>query len=198
MQNDIKGVVRAEGDILPLCNKVFSELLQGQYRVPIPSPEESLLARHASSLLVEYTIALSQLGGTRSEEFTSVILPQAQPVVEAIGHAIAYSAAVKANLPKPILDVYESSVIRQDTAWYSEHGMTRVAQRIREGNAVSSMILELPKFLSALEIENYVAAPVISDPQWKAYLAGLTVYTGNASPSELISCSTMSAMTTKM
>jgi acyl-CoA oxidase len=191
IQNDTKGVVIAEGDLVPLCSKVFSELLQGQYRVPIPAPEESLLARHASSRLAECTEALSQVGGTRSAGFTSVILPQAQPVIEAIGHAIAYAAAAKANLPKPILDIYESSIIRQDPAWYSEHGMPRTAQRIREDKAVSSFIPELPKFLSALEIENYVAAPVVSDARWKAYLSLLIVYSGHASPSELISCSTI-------
>ena len=198
-QNDTKGIVIAEGDLVPLCNKVFSELLQGQYSLPIAVPEESLLARHASSLLAECTEALSQLGsGTRSQQFMSVILPQAQPVVEAIGHAIAYSAAVKANLPKPILDVYESSVIRQDPAWYSEHGMPRSAQRIRENKAVSSLIPELPKYLSALEIENYVMAPVISDSRWKAYLSLLIVYNGSASPSELVSCSATPMMTAKL
>ena len=156
------------------------------------------MAQHASSLLAEYTEALSQLGGTRSQGYASIILPQAQPVVEAIGHAIAYSAAVKANLPKPILDVYECSVIRQDPAWYSEHGIPRAAQRIREDMAISSMIPELPKFLSALEIENYVAAPIISDSRWKTYLAELTVYSGNASPSELMSCSAMPEVVAKM
>ena len=116
----------------------------------------------------------------------------------AIGHAMAYSAAVKANLPKPILDVYESSVIRQDPAWYSEHGMPRSAQRIRENKAVSSLIPELPKYLSALEIENYVMAPVISDSRWKAYLSLLIVYNGSASPSELVSCSATPMMTAKL
>jgi acyl-CoA oxidase len=191
IQNDTKGVVIAEGDLVPLCSKVFSELLQGQYRVPMPGPKESLLARHASSRLAECTEALSQVGGTRSADFTSVILPQAQPVIEAIGHAIAYAAAVKANLPQPILDIYESSIIRQDPAWYSEHGMPRTSQQIREDKAVSTFIPELPEFLSALEIEKYVAAPVVSDARWKAYLSLLIVYSGDASPSELISCSTI-------
>jgi hypothetical protein len=193
VKNDTKGVVIAEGDLVPLCNKVFSELLQGQYRIPIPGPEESLLARHASSRLEECTEALSRLGGVRSKEFKSVILPQAQGVIEAIGHAIAYAAAAKANIPKPILDVYESSVVKQDPAWYSEHGMSRAAQAIREDTAVSSLIPELPKFLSALEIENYVTAPVVSNSRWKAYLAWLTVYDGNATPSELVSCGAMPA-----
>ena len=193
VQNDTKGVVIAEGDLVPLCNKVFSELLQGQYHIPIPDDEESLLARHASSLLEENTKALSRLGGTRTNEFMSVILPRAQPVVEAIGHAIAYSAAAKADISKPILDVYESSAIRQDPAWYSEHGMSREAQGNREDKAISSLIQELPTFLSALEIENYVTAPVVSDSKWKAYLTWLTMYNGNATPSELISCSPMPA-----
>ncbi|KAF4612701.1 hypothetical protein D9613_011755 [Agrocybe pediades] len=74
----------------------------------------------------------------RSDAFTFLILSQSQTVIEAIGHALAYTAAVKAGLPQPILDVYKCAIIRQDPAWYSEQAsITRMEQRLREDAAVS-------------------------------------------------------------
>lgn len=150
----------------------------------MPDPSESLLAAHATSLLEENIQLYSQLQcDHRSEAFNSLILPQSQPVIEAIGHALAYSAAQKAGLPRPVLDVYESSVIRQDPAWYSEEGgLSRLSQRRREDAAISSMLPNLSTYLSALNIEEYVSAPIISDDSWKTYLGQLPVHTGNASP----------------
>ncbi|KAF8956577.1 acyl-CoA oxidase [Flammula alnicola] len=184
IENDGKGVIIAEGDVLTLCIRLFSELLQGHFEVPLPDPSESLLAQHAASLLQEnHNLFTSLKCEHRSDAFNSLILPQSQNVVEAIGHALAYSAAVKAGLPKPILDIYESAVIRQDPAWYSEEAkISRMEQRIREDAAVSSFMPHLDTFLGQLGIENYVSAPIVSDKEWKVYLESLTVYSGSAIP----------------
>jgi hypothetical protein len=102
-------------------------------------------------------------------------------VIEAIGHALAYSAALKAKLPQPILDVYESAVVRQDPAWYSEEAnLSRKKQRTREDAAVSSMIPQLSSYISQLNIEKYISAPIVSDAAWKEYLESLPVHTGTA------------------
>lgn len=183
LQNDAKGVIIAEGDVLTLCIRLFSELLQGHFEIPLPNPSESLLARHAASLLQENQDLFASIHGEhRSEAFNSLILPQSQVVVEAIGHALAYSAGVSAGLPKPIMDVYEAAVVRQDPAWYSEEGITRMDQRRREDAAVSSFMPHLDDFLTQLNIERYVSAPIVSDDSWKGYLNALTVHSGNAVP----------------
>jgi acyl-CoA oxidase len=183
IENDAKGVIIAEGDVLTLCIRLFSELLQGHFEIPLPNPSESLLARHAASLLQENQDLFASIHGEhRSEAFNSLILPQSQVVVEAIGHALAYSAAASAGLPKPILDVYEAAVIRQDPAWYSEEGITRMDQRKREDAAISSFMPHLDDFLTQLNIEKYVSAPIVSDDSWKGYLDALTVHSGNAVP----------------
>lgn len=184
IENDGKGVIIAEGDVLTLCIRLFSELLQGHFEVPIPHASESLLDKHAASLLQENRDLFTSLKCEhRSNAFNSLILPQAQIVVESIGHALAYSAAMKAGLPKPILDVYEAAVIRQDSAWYSEEvRISRMDQRIREDAAVSSFMPHLDTFLTQLDIVNYVSAPIVTDKAWKDYLANLTVYTGRAIP----------------
>ena len=123
-------------------------------------------------------------GGHRGDSFNALILPQSQAVIEAIGHGLAYSAALKAKLPQPILDVYECAVIRQDPAWYSEEaGLSRMKQRIREDAAVSSMVPNLASYISQLNIEKYVSAPIVSDTTWKEYLELLPVHSGTAIPS---------------
>lgn len=177
-------MIIAEGDILPLCIRLFSELVLQRYEFPLPNPEESLLARHASALIEENIQLLHSLQcDHRSDAFNSLILPQSQIVIEAIGHALAYTAAIRANLPQPILDIYECSVIRQDPAWYSENaGISRLNQRVREDKAISSMIPQLDTYLVALDVEKYVSAPIVSDAAWKEYLAELPVFVGDAIP----------------
>lgn len=184
IENDGKGVIIAEGDVLTLCIRLFSELLLQRYHVPLPDAAESLLARHAASLLEENIQLLEMLKGDhRSDSFNSLVLPQSQNVVEAIGHALAYSAALKANLPQPILDVYECAVVRQDPAWYSEQaGLSQMKQRLREDAAISSMLPQLASYISFLNIEKYVSAPIVSDAAWKAYLDDLPVHSGTAIP----------------
>ncbi|KAH7890445.1 acyl-CoA oxidase [Phlebopus sp. FC_14] len=184
IENDGKGVIIAEGDVLTLCIRLFSELLLERYRIPLPDASESLLAHHATSLLEENIELLHQLhGGHRSDAFNSLILPQAEPAIEAMGHALAYSAGLRSGLPRPILDVYECSVIRRDPAWYSENaGLTRSIQRIREDEAVTSALSHLDTYLNDLGVAEYVSAPIVSDEAWKSYYEALPVFTGNAVP----------------
>ncbi|EEB90499.1 hypothetical protein MPER_11288, partial [Moniliophthora perniciosa FA553] len=185
--NDAKGVIIAEGDVVPLCIRLFSELLQGRYQVPLPPPESSLLAQHAWSVLDENTQLLHSIDDHRSDSFNCLILPQSQSAIEAIGHAMAYAAAAEAKLPQPILDIYECSVIRQDPAWYSEQaGLTRMDQRLREDAAITSAMLHLDDYLQDLRIENYVSAPIVSDESWKLYASSLPTYTGNTSPTPAV------------
>jgi len=176
-------MIIAEGDILTLCIRLFSELLIGRYEVSMPAAEESLLAHHAVSLMQENRrIAKRITGGNhRSNAFNSIILPQSESVIEAMGHADAYSEARKSNIPQPILDVYECAVIRRDPAWYSEvAGLSQFDQRIREDKAVTSFMPHLPRYLADLEIDKYVVAPIVSDASWKKYLSELPVFRGNA------------------
>ncbi|KAK0454282.1 acyl-CoA oxidase [Armillaria borealis] len=175
-----QGAVVAEGEILTLCIRLFSELLLKRYTIALPDADESLLAQHAHGLMEENGQLLAGIGDHRSKEFNSLILPQSQPVIEALGHAFAYSAAKKANVPQPILDVYECAVIRQDPAWYSEVGVPRVQQRMREDRAVSSMLPHLRAYISGMNMAEFATAPIVSNETWQAYVYELPVYTGNA------------------
>ena len=183
-QNDLKGVVVAEGDVRTLCIRLFSELLLERYQMPLPDTSDSLLAEHALSLFEENKALLQKLPrGHRDPAFNTLILPQAEYAVEAMGHAMAYSAALRGGLPKPILDVYECAVVRCDPAWYAEQGgLTRYQQRVREDDAVTRAVPHLATYLDDLNIEAYVSAPIVSDAAWKAYFGAMSVFRGSAQP----------------
>lgn len=172
----------AEGDILTLCTRLFTELLLVKYEFALPHSTESLLANHASSLLDEERRLLDRFGDQGYiDTLNNFTLPQSQTVIEAIGHAMAYFAAKQANVPEAILDMYESTVMRQDSAWYANiNGISRVEQRVLEDQAVTSIMPRLAEYLDGLGIEKYVSAPIVSDARWKQYLAELPVCTGNA------------------
>lgn len=172
----------ADGDILTLCTRLFSELVLAKYEFALPRPTESLLAHHAFSLIAEERQLVTSFGTQRySDAFNNLTLPQSQIAVEAIGQAMAFSAAKQANLPQTILDMYECTAIRQDSAWYSDvGGISRMDQRVREEKAVTAMIPQLSEYLDGLGIENYVSAPIVSDEKWKQYLEELPVCAGNA------------------
>lgn len=185
-QNDAKGAVIAEGELLTLSIRLFSELLLGRYSVDIPAAEESLLARHAHGLMAENAQMLASIGDHRSPDFNTLILPQSQLVIEAIGHAFAYSEAKKANLPLPILEMYECVAMRHDPAWYAEAGLSRAEQRMKDDRAVTMMLPNIQTYLTALNVAEFITAPIISDTAWKEYVAGLPTHTGRAVSSDEI------------
>ena len=101
--------------------------------------------------------------------------------MNAIGHALAYSAAVDAGVAQPLLDVFECAVIRLDAVWYSEcAGLSSFEQRMREDRASAAVTPRLEEYLRELTIARYVRAPIVSDAEWKAYVKLLPTYSGNA------------------
>ncbi|KAH0828678.1 acyl-CoA oxidase [Lanmaoa asiatica] len=183
-ENDCKSIVIAEGDVLTLCIRLFSELLLQRYQMPLLDASESLLARHARFVTRgEQSVAAAVIRGSSQRSLQLLILPQAEHTIEAMGHSMAYSAGVQRGLPKPILDIYECAVIRRDPAWYSEKGgLTRHDQRVREDRAVTSAMPHLAAYLDDLNIEAYVSAPIVSDAAWKKYYGAMPVFKGNAMP----------------
>lgn len=120
---------------------------------------------------------LSKLvGGHRSEDYQYSILPRSEHTITAFGHALAYEAARKSNVPKELLDVYECGVIRLDSAWYVEHGMGRQEQATRDIRALRSAMPHLNRYLSDLGIEEYVRAMIVEKGWMKNELETLTMY----------------------
>ncbi|EKM77620.1 hypothetical protein AGABI1DRAFT_108106 [Agaricus bisporus var. burnettii JB137-S8] len=182
LENDAKGAIIAEGDVLTLCIRLFSELLLGRYQIPLPPSSESLLASHASSIFQENLLLFETLKcDHRSPTFNSLLLPQAELVIESMGHALAYSSALKSDIPKYVLDMYECAVISRDSAWYTEQaGLGRMEQRKREDKAVEGMLPHFSELVTSLDVGETLRAPIVEDGLWKRYLERLTVHSGNA------------------
>lgn len=110
----------------------------------------------------------------RSDDFDRVILPECQPLVQAIGHRMAYEAAVTANVDPCLIDVYVASCVKLDSAWYVENlGLSRLEQREMEGKAIDAMFPRLEEFLELTEVEPYISAPIVSEEKWNGYISGL-------------------------
>ncbi|RPD54060.1 acyl-CoA oxidase [Lentinus tigrinus ALCF2SS1-6] len=181
METDAHGIIIAEGDVLSLCIRLYNELLLGRYSIPAPVHNDTLLWKHAEGLMRGAREYLATCNDHRSEKANAFVLPLAEAGVSAIGHALAYSAAVDAGIPKPLLDVFECAVVRLDAVWYSESaGLSSFEQRMREDRASAAVMPRLDEYLRDLQIARYVRAPIVSDAAWKAYVKILPTHSGNA------------------
>ncbi|KAI2727857.1 hypothetical protein DTO012A7_6069 [Penicillium roqueforti] len=187
MELEMRGASTAEGDIRVLAIRLASELLLGRYQMPPPNDSTSPIARHEASLFSEARDLLQQgaKGIHRSERFNRNILPLALPLVEAIGHRMAYEAAIDANVDPSLLNLYESVVLKEDSAWYVEQGgLSREIQREMEAQAVDVLLPRMNDLLRASGVQPYSNAPMTSKMLWNDFVSGLEVFSGDA-PSDL-------------
>lgn len=174
---EMRGIAIAEGDNLALSIRLATEILLGRYALPPPADPQCLLARHEASLISEARSILSTLSSHRSPDFNRLILPMCMPLVEAIGHRMAYDASVAAQVPQCLIDLFVASVIKMDAAWYSEvGGITRRNQAFLVDKAVTAMSADLEYHIQSLDAEPYVTAPISSSHKWEDFVAGLPTY----------------------
>ncbi|KAF9478470.1 hypothetical protein BDN70DRAFT_808726 [Pholiota conissans] len=175
---DMRGAAIAEGDILGLSVRFAVEILIGRIKLPKSRYPDSLLARHEASIFQELRDALAtRFKHHRDPEFQALVLPQCQGLIEAVGHRMAYDAAVADGLDQRILDMFVASVVREDRSWYSEAGgLSRAKQVDFERSAMKAMLPSLDALLTELRIENYCHAPIISEEGWQKYVDGLPTF----------------------
>lgn len=179
LEMDIRGFSIAEGDILVTCIGLFSELLQGRYALPQPSHPDSLLARHAAGVFARCKDLLAGIKGHRNDTYNSLVLPQSELGMRALGEAYAYGAAAEAGVPAPLLALFELFIVKLDPLWYAEHeGLTDTVFRRREDAAVRAALPGLKDYVDALEAREYVTAPIVSDESWDAWVKQLPVQAG--------------------
>lgn len=164
-----------------------SELLIGRYEMPAAADPTSLLARHEAGLFDEARQVVANLGaGHRSEGFNRLVLPLCQPLIEAIGHRMAYDAAVKAKINPDLLALYVAGVVKHDSSWYVEHlALGRRAQQEMEDRALTAALPKLEEFLEATNARPYCIAPIVSDDAWERFVDNLPHFGGEA-PQDLI------------
>ncbi|KAH7910118.1 hypothetical protein BJ138DRAFT_143157 [Hygrophoropsis aurantiaca] len=179
LEADGRGVIIAEGDVLPLCIRLFTELLLNRYTIPTPTQTKSILWQRAVSNLEACRRVLHQIpGGHRSEEYNK-LLPLAEPSIAALGHALAYSAAIDSHLPEPITSMFECVVSRLGRA-------PSIKQCVQEDAAISRALPLLEEYLSQLNVRQYITAPILTDQRWKGYLKSLSTSHGNAEGDKIV------------
>ncbi|KAL4924190.1 putative acyl-CoA oxidase [Aspergillus undulatus] len=182
MELELRAIGTAEGDIRVLAIRLASELLLGRYEIPPPRSPDSPVARHETSLFAEARETLHSINGThRSEECNRNILPLSLPLVQAIGHRMAYEAAVKSSIDPRLIALYEAGVILEDSAWYAEKGnINRQVQREMEAQAVDALFPHLERLVAETGAEAYSTAPMASSKRWDEFVAGLEQFRGDA------------------
>ena len=169
------------------CNSLLrtglaTELLIGRYSMPTPADPSSLLARHEAGLFEEARRIMADLGMRhRSNGFNRLILPLCQPIVEAIGHRMAYEAAVKAKVDPNLLALFVAAVIKHDFSWYVEHlELRRRQQQEMEDRALEALLPKLEQLLEATNVKSYCLAPIVSDQAWDKFVESLPCFKGEA------------------
>jgi acyl-CoA oxidase len=177
LHNELRGAQIAEGDILGLSIRFSMDLLLGRIEAPPSSNLESLLSKHEASMISDMRAELAQFSsGSRDPAFESRFTPRALPLIEAVGHRMAYEAAVQSGLERSIIDLFIASVVKLDPAWYSETvGLSRRAQIDMEFDSATILYPQLSELTERLEASAYVTAPIVSEDKWQGYVDALPV-----------------------
>ncbi|KAI0818486.1 acyl-CoA dehydrogenase NM domain-like protein [Trametes gibbosa] len=180
LHNDMRGIAITEGDILGLAVRLVNELLIGRYTMPTPANANSLLAQHEAGMFAELRDIVKTAPGHRSEEVNRLVLPYCQPLTEAMGHRMAYDAAVAEGVHPALIDLYVANVVKLDSAWYAEFaGHGRAAQHAMEARAMDEVLPMLGELVKDMDVFAYVNAPLVSDERWSAFVDDLKVHEGN-------------------
>lgn len=193
----LRGASIAEGDALVLCIRFASELITGKCTLKPPRDPACPLARHEAGILAEARAKVASFAGTNhNSEFNSYILPRCKTIVMAIGHRMAYEAAVSSGqVSQELLKMFEAHCITQDSSWYVENtDLTREALFDLEKKAVDGMIPLVGELVEEIGERRgaraWVTSPIVGDDAWQAFLNRLPecsdpVSTGQARSSRL-------------
>ncbi|KAF7356178.1 hypothetical protein MVEN_00949100 [Mycena venus] len=174
MHASLLGLSTAEGDVLGLCIRLVSELLQERYHVPSSTHPTSLLALHEQGLFAENRAILAKISGHRSADFNNLVLPKSEQIVRAIGHRMAYDAAVDAGLDPRITSLYLATAVKLDSAWYSENAdLPRHLQDAQENEAICAALPCLDEWLVKTGVERHSQVPILSESNWATFVEGL-------------------------
>lgn len=171
-----------------------SELLLGKYTLPATTNPTSLLAQHEAGLFKELRALISIMPHHYSPAFDRSILPECMNLIQAIGHRMAYDAAIARGMDPALIELYVASCIKLDSAWYVENlnaaagfgisGLSRMEQREMEAKAVDRVYERMEEFLGRMDVEHVITAPCVTEEAWKEYVEGLETFTGPLDPDE--------------
>ncbi|OQE96238.1 hypothetical protein PENNAL_c0001G08606 [Penicillium nalgiovense] len=143
----------AEGEILILCIRLATEILLGRYEIPNAIKPNSLIAKHEVGYIGELKRLLGNIEeGHRSEAYNSRLLPHCRSLIPAIGHRMAYEAAVDMGVDPDLLALYEAGVVKTDSSWYVENlGLSRTDQFEMECKTADDLVPRVGELLDRLD-----------------------------------------------
>ncbi|CAG7972795.1 unnamed protein product, partial [Penicillium nalgiovense] len=143
----------AEGEILILCIRLATEILLGRYEIPNAIKPNSLIAKHEVGYIGELKRLLGNIEeGHRSEAYNSRLLPHCRSLILAIGHRMAYEAAVDMGVDPDLLALYEAGVVKTDSSWYVENlGLSRTDQFEMECKTADDLVPRVGELLDRLD-----------------------------------------------
>jgi acyl-CoA oxidase len=161
-------------------SELATEMLLGRYSVPAPKNPKGLLALHEAGLYEESHAILSSVSNHRSDDVNRLILPQCQTLIEAMGHRMAYEAAVLAQVPQDLIDLYLASVVKLDLAWYCENtGLRRKAFAEMETKALDAILPQTASYIGKMRMEPWITCKIVSDERWNAFVDSCPVFEGS-------------------
>lgn len=191
IQSDLRGSGVAEGDILGISIRFAVDLALGRITPPPSSNPKSRLACHEAGVVSQIRSCLyrnqgpseENSGSHRRRQIEATILPLCVPLIQAVGHRMAYDAAIEASVDPTLIGIYLSSAILSDPAWYSEANdpsirLSRSEQLEMQLAVCTKGVARLEEWLDKLEIEPYVLASIVSEEKWDAYEQTLEIFGG--------------------
>ena len=146
-----------------------------------------MLALHENGLLERCREVLSRGTDHRAPEVNKSVLPYCQRIVEAIGHRMAYDAAVSVGLSQGLIDLFVASIVQLDQAWYSENvGFNTLQQEDLQGKALDAILPHVEDLVRAFSVDRYVSAPIVSDKAWDTFVDDLEVFGGRSRVSRVL------------
>ncbi|EXA29911.1 hypothetical protein FOVG_18663 [Fusarium oxysporum f. sp. pisi HDV247] len=180
----------AEGDTLVLCIRLVSELLGSKLQLPACQNALAPLAQQEHRLMTEIQARLTEIGGYgkhRTEAFNQHILPFCRPLVETIGHRMAYEAAQCSGISPDPLELYErlstgKALIRLPAQDVSKVGCGDPLLDQQYETIIAKIRSEA---LCHDPIDDYVTAPIVSEEKWENFTESLLCF---SPPTSLDKC----------
>ncbi|KID78187.1 Acyl-coenzyme A oxidase 1 [Metarhizium brunneum] len=185
LASSFRGNLIAEGDFSLVCSRLVSELLLGRQSIPKARNPTSLLAKHEYGVWKEAACQakaiLSTDGSNRDDVFNAMLLPRCRKLVLAIGHRMAYEAAVDSSrVTIEMLRLYEATCMLEDPGWYVENTKF-TSSKLDEHHtmAVRALLPSLDRLLDESGAAAWVTSPIVTEERWMDFVGKLPEFSSD-------------------
>lgn len=148
IEQEIRGSMTAEGDILIICIKALTDILLEKTKVPFPKIDETLPLYNKEIMLIE-NIKKSCNYDYSFEKFNNNIVPYALDICKCIGRRLAYEAAKINNIDKVLLNIFNLYITDSSLEKYFE--------------LFDIMLLNVEKYVDDFNVKHEIDVPILDD-----------------------------------